>query len=97
MNRVQLELDLQGNELRKASIRHGLTGTTFTCSIGHIAPEQLAALEGAARRGERVLLRLPEPVLLEALNIERAESDRVRITGRIVNSDPAARGDVEAV
>jgi hypothetical protein len=78
------ELSLDGYEIRSGAIDHGPQGTVFSCSIGPLAAETLAALEDAQVRRCRIVLLLPEPLLLDGVALAREAPQRIRIVGRIV-------------
>jgi hypothetical protein len=86
---TQLELTLGQYQVGGASITHGPRGSTFGCTIGPVSAETLAALDGAVRDRSTLRLLFPEPLLLDLLELERKEPQRVRIVGRIV--DPVRR------
>jgi hypothetical protein len=90
---TQLELTLGDYQVRGASIAHGPRGSTFGCTIGPVSEETLAALDGAARDHRTIRLLFPEPLLLDVVELERKEPQRVRIVGRIVDPVRRTRSD----
>jgi len=87
----QLKLSLGDYSINGASIGHGPDGTQFSCTIGPLPDETVAALFSAAENHGRICLLLPEPLVLDVVATERKEPRRVRIVGRIV--DPFSMSD----
>jgi hypothetical protein len=62
----------------------------FSCSLGPLPKETIAALDRAAHEHTRVrLLFGGHPVLLELVTLERKDAQRVRIVGQVVKRSAA--------
>jgi|SRR5688572_22786517 hypothetical protein len=84
---LPLELCFREDDLRAASFAPvpGSDGGVFSCSIGSLTEEVVAALERAARVDTPVRLRFSEqPLLLDHVTVERKGPHSVRIVGRVV-------------
>jgi hypothetical protein len=93
-----VELNLADYKTHGASIGCNHDGTTFALVIEPVPDEIVAALEAVAAANKRVCIYCcGEPVLLDLLILERKESRKARIVGRIVDAaldrmgDPAVR------
>jgi len=86
-NQLALELNCDALEVKSASFRPGpgAEGGLFSCSIGSISDETVAALDQAAQRHARVNLLFPDqPILLDLVSLERNAPHVVRIIGHTV-------------
>ena len=65
----------------------GDSGGLFSCSLGPLPQETMAALDRACREHGRVrLLFGGHAVLLELVMLERKDARRVRIVGRVIKA-----------
>ena len=68
-----------------ASMSEGGVAGLFSCSVGALADDDVAALERAAYEHTPVRLLFSEsPVLLDLVTLERREPHAVRIIGHVV-------------
>jgi hypothetical protein len=82
------ELNCANYQVSRASIGHGRSGAVFRCTLGPVTDEVLKALEAAARTEDVIRLVFPlQPLLLERIEVTRIKPRRVRISGRIVDTD----------
>lgn len=89
---LTLELDCTAHHVTGQSFEptpHGVGGL-FSCSVGPLPNELLAALDEAARTHAPVRLLFNEtPLVLEMVTLERKEAHRVRIVGSVVRTGKA--------
>jgi hypothetical protein len=89
-----VELNLADYNTHGASIGCNRDGTTFALVIAPVADETVAALEAVAAANKRICIYCcGEPVLLDLLVLERRESRKARIVGRIVDAALDGMGD----
>ena len=82
-----IALDLNCVRYKSASMNHAPQGAYFRCSCGPHTEVDLANLEEASRRNRSIrLLFAGGHVLLSQVEIERIESNWVRVTGHVVQS-----------
>ncbi len=88
---LALELDCTAHHVSGQSFMpapNGGVGGLFSCSVGPLPNETLAALDEAARAHAPVrLLFNATPLVLEMVSIERKDAHRVRIVGSVVRED----------
>jgi hypothetical protein len=88
-----LELDCTANQVKGASFSPapgGGVGGLFSCSVGPLSDETLAALDDAARTNAPVCLLFDgQPILLQTVSLERKEAHRVRIVGPVAKTSKA--------
>jgi hypothetical protein len=93
-HRGQLPLDLCFPEEQLAAASYapvpGGEGGLFSCSIGSLTEDIVAALERAARVDTPVRLQFSErPLLLDHVTVERKGPHSVRIVGQVVRGATA--------
>ncbi len=84
---LALELSCADFDLKSASFSPapGGEGGLFSCSLGQVSAETVAALDQAAQTHTLVNLQFSEhPLLLELVTLERKAPQLVRIVGHIV-------------
>lgn len=90
---LTLELDCTAHHASGQSYMpapNGGAGGLFSCSLGPLPNETLAALDEAARTHAPVrLLFDTKPLVLEMVTLERKEAHRVRIVGTVVKPEKA--------
>lgn len=90
---LALELDCSAHHVSGQSFMpapHGGSGGLFSCSVGPLPNETLAALDEAARTHAPVRLLFDQkPLMLEMVSLERKEAHRVRIVGTVVKAETA--------
>ena len=80
-----VELSLADYNSYGASISCDRDGTTFAFTIGPVPDATVAALEGVVQAHKRISLNCcGQPLLLDLVALERKESRKARIVGRIV-------------
>jgi hypothetical protein len=93
---LALELDCSGYQATGQTFAPTPGGASglFSCSVGPLPQETIAALDRAAHEHGRVrLLFGGRPVLLELVTLERKGAQRVRIVGQVVTPPAAQTGD----
>ena len=84
---LTLELDCTAHHVTGQSYMpapNGAVGGLFSCSVGPLPNETLAALDEAARTHAPVRLLFDEkPLMLEMVTLERKGARRVRIVGTV--------------
>jgi hypothetical protein len=84
---LALELDCtayKANRLMFAPAPNGGEGGLFSCSLGPLPDDMIAALDEAARTHAPVrLLFDQQPLVLEMVTLERKDPQRVRIVGSV--------------
>ena len=91
-HRGQLALELRVTDSQVlaasfASMPDGGDGGLFSCSVGALADDDVAALERAAYEHTPVRLLFSEsPVVLDLVTLERREPHGVRIIGHVVRA-----------
>jgi hypothetical protein len=86
---LALELNCDALEVKSASFSPGPGGEggVFSCSIGPVTDETVAALDRAAHTHALIRLLFSEhPLLLDLVTLERKAPQLVRIVGHIVQS-----------
>lgn len=90
---LALELDCTAYQLGGQSFTpapNGARGGLFSCSLGPLPDETIAALDKAVRAHTPVCLLFDKhPVLLEMVTLERKEARRVRIVGSVADTSKA--------
>jgi hypothetical protein len=90
---LTLELDCTAHHVTGQSFApapNGAAGGLFSCSVGPLPDETLAALDEAARTHAPVCLLFNQtPLVLEAVTLERKEAHRVRIVGSVAGAGKA--------
>jgi len=89
---LALELDCTAHQVTGQSYMPapGGAGGLFSCSVGPLPNETLAALDEAARTHAPVCLLFDaKPLILEMVTLERKEAHRVRIVGTVVKPEKA--------
>jgi hypothetical protein len=90
---LMLELDCTAHQVKNASFSPapgGGVGGLFSCSVGPLSDETLAALDDASRKHAPVCLVFDgQPILLEMVTLERKEAHRVRIVGPVAKTSKA--------
>jgi hypothetical protein len=91
MTRNHVELDCADLTIKAASIGHTRGDLVFRCTVNPVPNDLLGTLEDAARSYGTIRLVFPkQPLLLERVQVKRAESDSVEIVGRVVESSASA-------
>src|SRR5688572_30456002 len=85
-----VKLSLDDYQVNGGSIGCGRDGTTFAFTLGPISDAAVAALEDVAHQHGKVCLYCcGQPLLFDLLTLERKESRKVRIVGRIIGGQSA--------
>lgn len=84
-----IEINCADYELTRGSIGHSAAGSVFRCTMRAVSDDLLDRLNAVARSNGTLRLLFPDqPLLLERVTVESAESNSVCIVGRIVVSSP---------